>query len=477
MGELRAALARAGYTAENVSAILHLTGELALGPADLQVHGLRTADGSPLSTLVRLLALGLEVDETAVASALAPVKPAALAAMRVLDVSGGRARALVRLTAHGEVLIACDLPGAGGAEHVTGLNGPAGLLAGLAVRRACARMLDLGTGNGIQGLLAARHCERVISTDINPRALGYAEFNAALNGVTNLETRLGSLYEPVRQERFGLILSNPPYVISPESSLVYRDSGLGPGELCRQVILGAGPQLEEDGYAQTLVSWPESGGGPWDGPLRTWIPAQVDAWLLHYQTEDLLTHAANWNRPGPDSSLHDRGRAIDEWLGYYERQGIEAIGFGAVFLHRPSGGGAGRVFTSEARSGVSGAGRQVERVFSAMAAGALSDEVVLATAFAPVKELEIEQVVRTAPGGWLVDRCEVRLTEGVGYKWAIDPSLATVLLGLDGRVTVDGAIAAAAAQVGVAAADLRSPALLLVRRLYELGFLARPDAT
>jgi hypothetical protein len=473
MSELRAALARAGYTAENVAAALHLTGELTLAPADLQVHDLRTRDGSPLSALVRLLALGFEVDEPAVASALAPVKPSTLVEMRVLEVEGGKARALVRLMAHGDVLIACDLPGTGGPNHVTGLNGPAGLLAGLAVRRPCARMLDLGTGNGIQGLLAARHCEHVISTDINPRATGFAEFNAALNGITNLETRLGSLYEPVRDERFGLILSNPPYVISPESSLVYRDSGLGPGEICRDVLLGAGPHLDEDGYAQVLVSWPMADGRPWDETLRSWVPPEVDAWLLHYQTEDPLTHAANWNRLGVDAGLSERGRAMDEWLRYDRREGVDAIGFGAVFLHRRPPGG--RVFTSEARSGVSGAGRQVQRVFAAMAAGALTDEDAGATVFSPVPELEVEQVVRAAQGGWSVDRCSVRLTEGVGYSWAIDPTLAAVLLGMDGRLTVDGAIAAASNQVGIDRVFLRGPALSLVRRLHELGFLVRPE--
>src|SRR5258708_39606805 len=90
MGELRNALARAGYAAENVAAALHLSGELTLEPADLQVHDLRTRDGSPLSTLVRLLALGLEVEESAAASPVSPVKPSVLAEMAVLEAGGGK---------------------------------------------------------------------------------------------------------------------------------------------------------------------------------------------------------------------------------------------------------------------------------------------------------------------------------------------------------------------------------------------------
>ena len=105
MRELREALARTGYTAESVGALLHLKGELTLSPADLQVHDLRTRDGSPLSTVVRLLALGFEVEEAALAAALAPVTPSVLDEMGLVEIAAGRARAKVRLMAHGDVLI------------------------------------------------------------------------------------------------------------------------------------------------------------------------------------------------------------------------------------------------------------------------------------------------------------------------------------------------------------------------------------
>ena len=37
--------------------------------------------------------------------------------------------------------------------------------------------------------------------------------------------RAGSFFEPVAGERFGLVTCNPPYVISPESAFLFRDSG------------------------------------------------------------------------------------------------------------------------------------------------------------------------------------------------------------------------------------------------------------
>ena len=139
-----------------------------------------------------------------------------------------------------------------GPLHVTGINAPATLLASLSVREPGVRALDLGTGNGIQALLAASHASSVVATDVNPRALAFGTFNAALNGIDRIEFRQGSWYEPVAGERFDLIVSNPPYVISPENDLVYRDSGDEPGALCGRLIRDAPEYLTERG---TPRSW------------------------------------------------------------------------------------------------------------------------------------------------------------------------------------------------------------------------------
>ena len=66
-----------------------------------------------------------------------------------------------------------------------GVSPPARVLAWLTVRTPVERALDLGTGNGHQALLAARHAGTSPAVDINPRALRFAEFNAVLNGAAS----------------------------------------------------------------------------------------------------------------------------------------------------------------------------------------------------------------------------------------------------------------------------------------------------
>jgi hypothetical protein len=78
--------------------------------------------------------------------------------------------------------------------------------------------LDLCTGSGVHALVAARHANHVVGTDINPRAIEFGNFNAWLNGIDNVEFRRGNLFDAVRGETFDLILANPPYMPDTDSA-------------------------------------------------------------------------------------------------------------------------------------------------------------------------------------------------------------------------------------------------------------------
>ena len=114
-------------------------------------------------------------------------------------------------------------------DHVLGVGGASRTLAGLQLPRPAGRVLDLGTGSGIQALRAGRYAGHIVGTDVSERALAYARFNAALNGVA-LELRPGSLFEPVEGERFDRILTNPPFVITPRQAGVPAVRALPEGD-------------------------------------------------------------------------------------------------------------------------------------------------------------------------------------------------------------------------------------------------------
>jgi len=86
------------------------------------------------------------------------------------------------------------------------------LLEAVARRERGARVLDLGCGYGVLGIVTAARAPgaRVTLVDVNPRAAALAAENARLNEVANAEVRCGDGCAPVANRRFDLVLFNPP---------------------------------------------------------------------------------------------------------------------------------------------------------------------------------------------------------------------------------------------------------------------------
>src|SRR6058998_2820774 len=76
------------------------------------------------------------------------------------------------------------------------------------------RVLEIGAGLGLAAVLAARAGARVTATDIVPGAIDAIRVNAALNGVA-VDARLGDGWDPVGNERFDLVCTNPPQMPTP----------------------------------------------------------------------------------------------------------------------------------------------------------------------------------------------------------------------------------------------------------------------
>jgi methylase of polypeptide subunit release factors len=475
---LRPALFEAGYTLPAVQRVLGADRLLSSREEELIIFERRLAGDSALSLAGRLFLLNRDVDRAAWDRALPGLSADSLVEMGLASTTGGVLTASVRLVPHGEVYIASDrVDEAKDPEHVTGINNPAVLLSDLAVRRRVGLGLDLGCGGGIQSLLMSRHCEHVIATDLNPRALEFTQLNAQINGVTNIETRLGSFFEPVEGLAFDLVLCNPPYVISPVSQFLYRDSGMPADSLCRQLVGEVGLHLAEGGYGQLLVSWVQPEQRPWAAVLEEWLgDAPCDAWFLHYSTEDPLSNAAKWNRPLRFAELAGFGEAVDRWTAYFRENSIDAIGFGSVTLRRRSNAVNWRR-ADELREGHNSASDHIQRVFVAedLLRGLADDDGIMETRcrLAPGHRLE-QTMVEGPDGGWQPLQTRLVMTEGLGFQGSLDLPLAQVLQHLDGRRTLAEAVTVAAAEMGIAGAEVvefRHAAASTVRRLLELGFL------
>jgi methylase of polypeptide subunit release factors len=343
---LRTGFQEVGYTYDAVAALLGPTAHAALSRNETPPALRATSGGSPLETLVRLWPLQAAVPATAVERAL-PGLVEPLCADRLLERSGDEVRALVDVRPYADEgtdwWVVSDLtPGLDGApirvsaDHVLGVSSASTSLAQLTVREPFGRALDLGTGSGVQALHLAQHVEHVVATDVNERALAMTRLNAALNDVP-LDVRAGSLFEPVTDERFDLVVTNPPFVVSPGTGerLVYRDSGMPGDEVVRRVVSTAPEHLTPGGWCQVLANWVHRREQPWQERIGSWLAGGgCDAWVVQREVADLAEYVELWLK---DAGVHGRPDYVeryDAWLAWFADQGVEAVGFGWLHLRR-----------------------------------------------------------------------------------------------------------------------------------------------
>ena len=351
-------------------------------------------------------------------------------------------------------------------DVVLGVNPSAVATARLTPRRHVHSFLDLGTGCGIQALLAARHSDRVVGIDINARALELSKANSLLNHTTNVSWRHGNWLEPVAGQRFDLIVANPPYVFSPDSTYLYRDSNLPPESLARELISRIPQHLEEGGIAQVMLNWRhESGSECSDSLFAALTESGCDALIVRLAVDDSVDYSAWWNSPLLMYGREVYEAAVERWVAYHRRHNIEAIAWGAVLLRRrPTGQTWLRTLAVD--SGPSGpAGDHVLRLFAAHdRLSELSDDSELLDAvFELVPNHLISQTLTYREGRYRSHPARVRVAPGLEVGAAIDPDTLPTFFRCDGRRTLRELMDAEgdASAISYAARELLTAGLLI----------------
>lgn len=353
---LRADLA--GWTVDAVHDLLGPVAQAAMAREEAvpALRALRGRRDDPIAALTATFVLGRPITRQRLAAALPRLGVDGAARLGLVDAAGDgpedEVRALVDLRpyaaedAAGSAAwwVASDLGELAtgrplGPEHVLGVGGASIMLARCTVRTPVGHVLDVGTGCGVQILHASRHAGSVVATDLSQRALAFARLNLALNGV-HAELRQGDLLEPAAAERFDLVVSNPPFVITPRTPSVpaytYRDAGLPGDDVVRRLVTGVGAVLEPGGVAQLLGNWEDRDGDPWTERVGAWLDASgLDGWVIQRELQDPGQYAELWMRDGGDPEPGRRQQLYEAWLDDFASRKVQAIGFGLVTLRRP----------------------------------------------------------------------------------------------------------------------------------------------
>lgn len=411
---LAADLAAATYTVDGVAELLGDTASQALDRDQTVPAALLLRENTqPLATLVKLWLLAQAVPQRELLLALPNMDFATLAAIGLVEVvppdetaapgvvhdaataaativaahraDDAMVRAAVDLRPYGwpatseqekdtNLWVASDLgahqrPGVLRKDHVLGIGQASLTLAQGTMRRDVARALDLGTGCGIQLFHLLHHAKSVVATDISERALAFTRFNLQLNApalglsdadldpanpAARVSLRLGSLLDPVAGEEFDLIVSNPPFVITPRhhgerrsEQFTYRDGGMAGDAIVETLVRELPSILAPGGTAQMLGNWEVTGGSADEGGVakewfvrpKQWLSPGSEAWLIQREQVTPGSYAETWLQDasqGRDSAAY--ATAYENYLLDFASREVAGIGFGYIVLRRPSDG-------------------------------------------------------------------------------------------------------------------------------------------
>ncbi|MEU6405451.1 methyltransferase [Streptomyces sp. NPDC046985] len=486
---LREALLGVSFTADGLLELLGAPAYAALARSET-VPALRATRGdTPLELLVRLFLLQQPAPYARVADVL-PVEEcletgwlarsgadelAATVDVRPYGGSDGEDWFIVSD-------LGCAVGGAGGIGSreegvVLGVGGASTTLAGITVRAPAGSALDLGAGSGIQALHASRHATRVTATDVNPRALHITALTLALSGVPAADLREGSLFEPVGDdETFDLIVSNPPFVISPGARLTYRDAGMAGDDLCRTLVQQAGERLNEGGFAQFLANWQHVEGEDWQDRLRSWVPRGCDAWIVQREVQDVTQYAELWLRDAGDhrgdpAAYQER---YDAWLEEFEARKAKAVGFGWITVRRTAAAAPSITVEEWPHSVEQPLGDAVRAHFARVDYLREHDDAALLDGrFRLAGEVVQEQV--GLPGAEDPEHVVLRQHRGMRRATAVDTVGAGFAGVCDGSLSAGRILDAIAQLVGEDPALLRERTPAQIRMLVEQGFLEPVD--
>ncbi|MEA2675176.1 MAG: hypothetical protein QOI92_2368 [Chloroflexota bacterium] len=222
-------------------------------------------------------------------------------------------------------------------EFVIGPGPSSALLADAVPPTLNGRLLDLGSGPGTQALWLARDRVEALGIDISSRALSFATFNRELNGRPNVAFEMGDFLtappDPRLDERFDVVVANPPFVLASARALPYRDRPLPGDATTRVAVERVVRALAPGGRGYVLGTWLDDARGPWDREPRSWLRhTGCRAVVTRVSSVPPAAYASHWTDDLPEA---DRPGAIAAWTAELEADGADRITTGVVAIARP----------------------------------------------------------------------------------------------------------------------------------------------
>ncbi|MBA3326784.1 MAG: methyltransferase [Solirubrobacterales bacterium] len=476
---LRHALLSSGYEADRLAQPLRLRSLAGSARSAVDWREIAGSD-EPLTGLVELFIFGRAIDVARAEASLSPLSIHDAVRAGFVQSDGDSIASPWEVLVHDGLLLLGDRPDRltqGNVDFVGTVSNSARTLAYQTSRAPVEATLDLGTGSGVQALLAARHSRRVLGVDLNARAATIATVNGFVNELLNTEYRVGDWFEAVDPaRRFDLVVANLPFVAAPQVVYRFAHGGLDPNDLSRQIVRGAAMRLADGGMAQILTSWTRRIEDDRIAAVRDFVAGTgCDAIVLAHGAEEAAVYAAEqcgWLAPRDPARY---GELLRRWLRYYRDAGVEAIETGLISLRRSSGGASWLHGIQSPGMPTAQLGDHVARLFAGNdEIESLGDaEELLTGHFSLIAGHRVTQASRRHPDGYHQEATTIELTPDVGYQASVSGYAAAVVLSMSAAETLGQTVERVADETGMEEPTLRAEAIGAVKDLLQLGMATR----
>jgi hypothetical protein len=470
---LRDFLLQAGYDSKRLASELGLRSALHANLGNLQPLLERTSGNAALPLLARLFFVGWPA-KGELCRKYIPEHILNLcldANILALD-DGDLSPSVVIMPFENLTLFAADAPRLRGANPniVIGPSGTTSILTKAGFRTPTRAVLDIGTGSGVLAIRAAAFSDQVIGTDINERAIEFARFNAALNGVGNVEFTAGDAFAPAEGRQFSRILANPPFFLSAKKHFAYSDSPLELDGFTRKLAMEAPRYLEENGTFQMICEWVEVEGEPWEQRLRTWTAGSgCDVFVFLGPSSTPLDYSEN--RYHEASTLHTGNvdNLISERLNYLRGHHVRQVMSGVITMRKRKG--VNWFATIPGDLTIDAATTIQERMAALTLIGEYTTEQWLRARLRFAPDAAITETRAFGANGWVLTNIEVTKPSGIKDPLKVDWSVLRTIELFDGSNTLAEVIEKTAAALSLPYEDAKSRCLALAKRLVQSSFV------
>ena len=357
-------------------------------------------------------------------------------------------------------------------QYVPTLSQPAMHLLSFAITDPGQKVLDLCGGCGPHAIFAGQFSESVTSTDSNPRAKQFVDFNSALNGIENIQAVTGDLFAAIPADKYNLILCNPPFVISPSTTDGFRDNKFELDHLLYKILCEAPRHLEEGGFFQTTCEWVQIRGEEWTERLKNWLKDNgCDAWIIEANCQAPESYASNrLKETSPDQSADSE--ALDQYIKYFNNKSVEAIRGGLIFLRRRAGANW-QVISTLQKKPTRSLSSEIKQGFQThdLLYSDVNDQTLLGAKLCVPEGLQLYASSSWDTNQWALDTMTIENACGLYSKVSIDETMQTLISSFNGAAPVQRVLESFALTMEIPVEMATTQGLAFVRSLLEEGLL------